>query len=290
MSSAGINDSPELARLARLGWHAESRGTVVDGVLFVGESIDVDYPEAGLDALGLEGGTGYWFDHRAQAVAAALAQTTSSRSIWDIGAGTGSMAGRLARAGYEVVAVEPLAHGARAIKRQAVGTVICSSLGQLELPDASVPVLGLFDVVEHIEEPRDLLAEVHRVLEPGGIVVLTVPAFPALWSDEDDVAGHWRRYRRSELDGFMTSIGFIQAQTHYLFATLVVPVALLRALPYRLGRRLTPEAALATASDQLTPGPIVDRSIRRLLHLESTIAARTRLPLGTTILGLYRRP
>lgn len=112
MSSAGINDSPELARLARLGWHAESRGTVVDGVLFVGESIDVDYPEAGLDALGLEGGTGYWFDHRAQAVAAALAQTTSSRSIWDIGAGTGSMAGRLARAGYEVVAVEPLAHGA----------------------------------------------------------------------------------------------------------------------------------------------------------------------------------
>lgn len=179
---------------------------------------------------------------------------------------------------------------ARAIKRQAVGTVICSSLGQLELPDASVPVLGLFDVVEHIEEPRDLLAEVHRVLEPGGIVVLTVPAFPALWSDEDDVAGHWRRYRRSELDGFMTSIGFIQAQTHYLFATLVVPVALLRALPYRLGRRLTPEAALATASDQLTPGPIVDRSIRRLLHLESTIAARTRLPLGTTILGLYRRP
>ncbi len=256
----------------------------------MGESIDVDYPEAGLDALGLEGGTGYWFDHRAQAVAAALARTTQSRSIWDVGAGTGSMAGRLARAGYEVVTIEPLADGARAIKRQAVATVICSSLGQLSFPDASLPVVGLFDVVEHIEQPTELLAEVHRVLEPGGIVVLTVPAFPALWSDEDDVAGHWRRYRRSELDGFMTSIGFVTSQTEYLFATLVAPVAILRALPYKLGRRLSPEAALATASDQLAPGPFVDRSIRKLLHLESTIAARTRLPLGTSIMGLYRRP
>ena len=88
----------------------------------------------------------------------------------------------------------------------------------------------------------------------------------------------------------MKSIGFITAETDYLFATLVAPVAILRALPYKLGRRLTPEAALATASDQLAPGPLVDRSIRKLLQLENTIATRTRLPVGTSILGLYRRP
>jgi SAM-dependent methyltransferase len=220
----------------------------------------------------------------------ALTRTTNAKAIWDIGAGTGSMAQRLSRGGaYEVIAVEPLANGARAIARHHMGEVFCSSLERLHLPDRSLRIVGLFDVIEHIEHPVDLLTEVHRVLEPSGVVVITVPAFQALWSDEDEAAGHSRRYRRMELDNVMTGIGFDTIDSQYLFATLVIPAAMIRAIPYRLGRRRRQEEALASTAAQLTPSPFLDRSIRSLLHLEYVTAKRVRLPFGTSVLGLYRQ-
>jgi len=177
--------SAELERLGRLGWRPETLGPLVDGVRFVNDRIEVEYTEVGLRTLGLDGGKGYWFDHRAQEVIHALASVTRVTSIWDVGAGTGSMSTRLARAGKDVVAVEPLAEGAKAIARQGFGAVFCGSLEGLELPSGCLRVVGLFDVIEHIRDPRSLMMEVHRVLEPAGIVAVTVPALQALWSEAD---------------------------------------------------------------------------------------------------------
>ena len=289
MDKVEAGGSPELTRLARLGWNAAAMAPIIDGVRFIGDKVDVHYPDGGLAALGLDGGSSYWFDHRAQAVIRALVTTSDARSIWDIGAGAGSMSRRLVRADYDVVAVEPIPDGARAIARQGIEAVFCSSLTQLSLPGSSLRIVGLFDVVEHIEDPTELLTEVHRVLEPDGVVVLTVPAFPALWSDEDEIAGHKRRYRRPYLDRFMASLGFSKVDSQYLFASLLVPAALIRVIPYKLGRHRSQEASLAASASQLAPSPTVDRAIRGLLHIESIIAKRVRLPFGTSVMGLYRR-
>ena len=289
MGNAHVGKSPELTRLERLGWNTEALGPVVDGVRFVGDSVDVNYPVAGLAALGFEGGTGYWFDHRAQAVIHALMSTNDTLSIWDIGAGTGSMSCRFARAAYEVVAVEPLADGARAIARLGVGTVFCGSLKSLNLPSNCLRVVGLFDVIEHIEDPAELVAEVHRVLEPGGVVVLTVPALPLLWSDEDEVAGHSRRYRRKDLDNLMSPLGFNRVASQYLFASLVVPALLVRVVPYKLGRRRSDEAILASMAVQLSPSRRINQVMRRILDVEQSASKRVRLPFGTSVMGVYRR-
>src|ERR1700733_15699880 len=90
VANAEIRQSSELKRLERLGWKAAMLGPVIDRVHFVGKDIEVDYPEAGLSALGLDGGSSYWFDHRAQVVIDALTRPTNAKAIWDIGAGTGS--------------------------------------------------------------------------------------------------------------------------------------------------------------------------------------------------------
>ena len=289
MANIGASSSPELVRLARLGWNATTTGPIVEGVRYIGDQIEVQYPDGGLAALGLDGGTGYWFDHRAQAVIDALMSASDARSIWDIGAGTGSMSRRLVQAAYDVVAVEPIPEGAQAIAKQGVEAVFCSSLSQLGLPDSSLRIVGLFDVVEHIEDPAELLAEVHRVLQPAGVAVLTVPAFPVLWSDEDEIAGHKRRYRRLDLDRFVTSLGFSKVSSQYLFASLLIPAVLIRVVPYKLGRHRTQEASLAAAANQLAPSPMVDRAIRGLLNVESAISNRIRLPFGTSVMGVYRR-
>jgi SAM-dependent methyltransferase len=272
-----------------LGWNLEALGPVIDGVRFVGQSVGVNYPEAGLTALACESGTGYWYDHRAQEVLDALSSTNDTLSIWDIGAGSGSMSGRFARAAYEVVAVEPLIDGARAIARLGVDTVFCGSLESLRLPSSCLRVVGLFDVIEHIDDPADLVSEVHRVLEPGGVVVLTVPALPLLWSDEDEVAGHKRRYLPRDLDSFMSPLGFKKVASQYLFASLVIPALLIRVLPYKLGRRRSEEAIFASMAVQLSPSRRIDQVMRRVLAFEQFASKRVRLPFGTSVMGLYRR-
>jgi SAM-dependent methyltransferase len=283
-------ESSELERLGRLGWRRQPHENSDAGSRSGAQRASVDYPTEGFAALGLDGGKGYWFEHRAAIVVDALRAATGARAIWDVGAGTGAMASRLASAGYEVVAVEPLDVGAEAVARRGDTLVFCGSLEDLELPDTCLPVVGLFDVIEHLSEPAKLLREVRRVLEPGGCAAVTVPAFRALWSSEDEVAGHHRRYTRRDLDTLMRSSGFDVVSSQYMFATLLVPALFLRALPYRVGMRRSPERVHANTAKQLRPDERIDAVMRRMLSWERTLSRHVRLPAGLSVLGVYRVP
>ncbi len=278
----------ERERLVGLGWRAGSLPARADGVRYVDSDAAVHYPEGGLAVLGLDGGQGYWFDHRAREVLAALGEANVVGPIWDIGAGSGSMARRLAHAGFEVVAVEPLPEGAAAIAALDCGDVYCGTLDALALPDHSVPAVGFFDVLEHLDDPTPILEEARRVLAPDGVVVATVPAFRWLWSNADENAGHRVRYTRRQLDELMTSCGFRPLSTRYIFASLLPLAFALRTVPYRLGRRLTREEALAHSAKRLAPQPGVDRVARAVLNAEHHVARHVRLPFGLSVLGAYR--
>ena len=278
---------PELQRLAELGWSVDALPITAEGVYVLGDPLAVNYPEGGLAAIGLDGGRGYWFDHRAREVLDALEATTDARSIWDIGAGGGSMSLRFSRAGFDVVSVEPLMEGATAIAEMGCSDVFCGSLADLRLPAESIRVIGLFDVIEHLDDPEALVAEAVRVLEPSGVVVVTVPAFQALWSNSDEVAGHQRRYSRKELDAFMQSCGSRRLVSKYLFASLLAPAVALRTIPYRLGRRRSTEEVLAATAKRLAPNPRVDAAADRLLRAESAVARHVPLPGGLSVLGVY---
>ena len=247
----------------------------------------ISYPEGGLDVLGLDGGQGFWFDHRFEAVLELLRERGVS-SLWDIGAGTGSMAVRLAQAGLDVVAVEPLKGGAEASARQGL-TSFCGTLQDLQLPDGALPAIGMFDVLEHLEHPGELLKEAHRVLQPDGILVITVPALQWLWGDEDDVAGHYRRYRRPGLNGAASAADFLPLSSQYLFASLVPVAALTRALPYSLGRRKSEAEVLGKMKRQLNTPASVDRALRWVVRMEKAVSRTLPLPAGLSIAATFRR-
>jgi len=248
---------------------------------------DVSYPESALDVLGLDGGHGFWFDHRFEAVLDLL-KREGVACLWDIGAGTGSMATRLSQAGIDVVAVEPFKAGAEASARLGV-TSFCGTLQDVRLPDACLPAIGLFDVLEHLEHPEELLKEAHRVLKPDGILLVTVPALRWLWGDEDDVAGHYRRYRKPSLDETICAAAFHPLGSRYLFASLVPAAALLRALPYRLGRRKSEADVLANMKRQLNTPASVDRGMRWLMRAEKALSKTIPLPAGLSIVAAFRR-
>lgn len=276
----------ELARVAELGWSIPPESE--DGVRYLaGLPVeDLSYPDEGLEVLGLEGGAGYWFDHRATSVARLLARLRVTH-MWEVGSGTGAMAKRLIPPLAEVVTVEPLTQGACAAARLGL-PAICGTLHALLLPPDSIECVGAFDVIEHIPDVANFLNEIHRVLRPGGIAIVTVPAFSILWGDEDDVAGHQRRYTKSGLVSQFEASGFSLLHIEYLFASLVVPAALTRSLPYRLGKRRSQAKVLTSLRSRLEVPLSMDRIARKVLAAETALARKLLLPFGLSVLGAFR--
>ena len=182
-----------------------------------------------------DGGTSsWWYDTRNSLILRGLKKIGMNDCLWDIGGGPGIVSSYLIGHGISCVGVEPSRSGVLASGQRGVPSIE-SDLESLALPAASVSCIGLFDVLEHVEDRKKLLNEIRRVLTSSGELVITVPALNYLWSSADESAGHFVRYSRRRLKQELAENGFKLKKTQYFFATLVLPLFLLRAIPYRLG-------------------------------------------------------
>lgn len=91
----------------------------------------------------------------------------------------------------------------------------------------------MLDVLEHIDDDRGALANVHRLLQPGGALFMTVPALPALWSAHDEANHHYRRYQKAALHKLLSEQGFIIQEMRYVFGWSLGLVYLRRLLSRR---------------------------------------------------------
>ena len=178
--------------------------------------------------------TSWWFETRNQIINRYFQSTKKLEFLWDIGSGPGVVSGYLQKQGTSCIAVEPSRQGMLGSAKRGLFSIE-SDLENLDLPAASVHRVGLFDVLEHVEDRQKLLLEIRRVLTSSGELIITVPALNYLWSAADEHAGHFVRYSRKKLKQELNANGFKLKESHYFFATLVLPLLLLRAIPYRLG-------------------------------------------------------
>jgi SAM-dependent methyltransferase len=161
-------------------------------------------------------------------------------------------------------------------------------IGRLEeLPweAATFDLITCLDVIEHTPDDRLTLAELRRVSKPGGWLLLTVPAYQALWSQHDEANHHFRRYGRRALRAAATEAGGNVERLTSFNSLLLAPAAAVR-LAQR--RRRT--------SDGYTPdlklGPDwLNGMLERPMQLEARWLARGRtLPAGLSLLAVLRNP
>ena len=231
-----------------------------------------------------------WFRWRNEIIADVIRRAGAPPALWEIGAGNGVVSRYLERAGITAVVVEPGEAGSLAAASRGIRHVVRASLEELELPPESLPAVGAFDVLEHLEDPSRLMSEVHRVLMPGGLFVGSVPAFPLLWSEADVMAGHYRRYRRRTLATLLRRTGFRLTYLNHHFAAATPLLLIGRALPWRLGVRRNPEVANAQYVRALgrasRPAQVVGDEV---MGAELTWGRHHRVPLGTSIVVAARR-
>lgn len=208
-----------------------------DGIWRSADPQAVSYPEEGNDACFQIEDSSFWFKHRNACIAAAVRNypPRGHEPIFDIGGGNGFVSMGLERAGFKTALVEPGLRGASNAKQRGLQTVICATTTSAGFRKSMLEAVGLFDVIEHIDDDLQFLREMRGLLKPGARLYATVPAYPMLWSGEDEEAGHFRRYTRASIERVLERAGFSVDYSTYIFRFLPLPILLLRALPYRLG-------------------------------------------------------
>jgi SAM-dependent methyltransferase len=219
----------------------------------------------------------WWFVGRRRVIAAVIAGLTlpPGAAILEIGAGTGGNLALLQRFGT-VTAVE-MNEAARAI----ANTRGPLPVGAGALPDAlglgerQFDLICLFDVLEHVGPDAASLTALRAHLAPGGRLILTVPAYRALFGPHDRALHHFRRYERAELAAKLAAAGY-SAQYLTFFNSLLIPLAIAARLADRLLKR---EAALG----ELAPPAPVNAVFGAEAGL---LGRRLRLPCGLSLLAV----
>jgi len=224
----------------------------------------------------------WWYRGRRVVLRAALTQLAvrPGSRVLEVGCGTGSNLSWLAEVGpARGVELNP---GGLAWARSAGHTVDEAAADALPFGDGEFGLLACLDVLEHVSDDRAALAEMRRVTAAGGTLLLTVPAYPRLFSEHDEAAGHRRRYGRAQLLELAGRTGWEPALVTN-FNLLLLPVAAAARLARRLASRRGP--SVTPRSDLLRTPPALNGPLQWPMRAEAAaIRAGIRLPAGLSLL------
>ena len=207
----------------------------------------------------------------------------SAASVLDAGCGTGGLLRALAahdpagkRTGLDFSAL-----ACELARFRSDAEVVEGSVAELPFPAANFEAIVSCDVLCQVPDPARVLVEFYRCLRPGGVIILTMPAYQWMFSYHDRAVANLRRYSRREVSVLCREAGFTVVQATY-WNMLPFPLAVLR-------RKVLPPTE--PASDvRPFPAP-VETVFNGLMALErGWLSAGGRLPFGSSVLTVARKP
>lgn len=241
------------------------------------------YPDTGAEPLSIAEEKHFWFTFRRDLVvrmlkSSGLSTDTNALGL-DIGCGTGYTAVALTELGFRIYGVD-VYDSFNHFKKSGRGAgFIQGDIFSID-PVAEFDFVTLLDVIEHIEDDAGFLEQSLRFLKPGGVAVISVPAFRALWSKVDDDARHLRRYTKMSMGVLMRKLKppiRLEEQTYYYGSTLI---------PYALSRLRKKQGVLA---EELRIHPFINHVMGLHLKAENLLLPAGGLPFGSSLFTLIRK-
>jgi ubiquinone/menaquinone biosynthesis C-methylase UbiE len=239
-----------------------------------------------LDLTSLAAHTHFWFRGFRAFVAPAIAETAGGRHdlrVLDCGCGTGHNL-RLLEPYGRAFGVD-LSSGGLAHAKSVGRPLVQGDVTRLPYASASFDLATSFDVLQCVEHDRAAVAEMARVLRPGGYVVATLAALEALRGDHSEVWQEYQRYTKSMARDLFEDAGLRVVRASYLFGTLL-PLMYTTRLIQRLTR---PYRKLSPDSDIGVPSAPINAVLTWLVMKEAALARSLPMPAGSSLLVVARK-
>jgi SAM-dependent methyltransferase len=227
----------------------------------------------------------WWFRGRRRILLDILRNAIDPRRgrprILDYGCGSGGNTSFYASVG-SVVAIEPDASAIRMAHARG-GAQYCRGQGtQLPFRSEAFDAVVASDVLEHIEDDGAAMAEIARVLRPGGVVIISVPAHQWLFSEHDAALHHFRRYSKAGIRDLLGRGGLRIRRLSYWNAVLFPAICFRRLVARR-------RSAKGPRSDMTSSPWLVNEALAALLAGEAAIFRHAPLPWGVSLIALAER-
>lgn len=201
--------------------------------------------------------------------------------ILDIGCGAGANALELSAYG-QVTASDRSLDALAFVRSRGVASVVAAEAPKLPFRDGAFDLVTAYDVIEHVEDDYGFVAELTRVLAPGGALAIHVPAWPFLWSSHDEVLEHKRRYTRRALRQLLDREDLQLDTLGWTNFSIFAPTAALRWTRRLIG------GGDGGADLGVVPAPI-NGLLRGVYRVEAAVAATTGLPIGVSLAAIASR-
>jgi SAM-dependent methyltransferase len=239
-------------------------------------------PRYEADTLSVEE-THWWYRGRRRIVREAVSALDLPRpaDILDAGCGSGRNLVELATFG-QVTGLEPSRASVEVARSRGIGTIVESGIERMPFEPESFDLVVSLDVIEHVGDHVGALRELRRVTRPGGRLLVTVPAYQALWSSHDVRNHHQRRYNRRTLVEPAAAAGWRVVRTTH-FNSLLLPAAAAARMADRVARR---EGDGRSELDRTSAR--LNRLLEQPLRIEAAfLRSGRRLPAGLSLMAVF---
>jgi len=211
----------------------------------------------------------------------AAASYTNPR-VLDLGCGTGFNAEQLQFVGLKrIIGVDVSAEALSYCRSRHLHGLVQADGAKLPFVDQCFEIVIALDLIEHIENDEAALQEIARLLRPGGTLLLFTPAYRFLWSVQDEVSHHFRRYTLRELRAKLTRSGFVVRKLTYA-NTFLFPMVLAGRMVLRFSRD-------GSFSENALHPSWSNGTLARIFGAEVSLLRHVNLPFGVSLLSLATR-
>jgi 2-polyprenyl-3-methyl-5-hydroxy-6-metoxy-1,4-benzoquinol methylase len=208
----------------------------------------------------------------------------SAPEVFDYGCGSGYLVGRLQAKGI-------LAYGGD-VSSEAVSSGLNEGIANLAViddqtigySDNKFDFVLAMDVLEHLENEGSAVREIERVLKPGGMAIITVPAYKFLWGIQDEVSHHFRRYTASSIVGAIENNSKLVVIRKTYFNTFLFPAIAV----IRIGSRFL-RIKNKRQSDFEMNSPVVDQICYGIFNFERKLLKKINFPFGVSIMLILEK-